>query len=228
VGYLNSKLAREVSRLTGWSGKIWERRYQAIPVSEEEAAQVARLRYLLAHGCKEDLVARVSDWPGVHCSHAFSEGKPLSGYWFDRTQECLARRRGEDLEPLRYATPESVTLSPLPCWQDLSWEVYRLRVAELVQASEESAAAERKRAGTQVLGSAAIRAQHPYTRPRRSKRSIAPRFHAATREVRRRLYDAYAMFVAAYRAAAEKLRAGDPAPPFPAGCFPPPLPFVSG
>src|SRR3954451_18623573 len=30
VGYFNSNLAREVGRLTGWTGKIWERRYQAI------------------------------------------------------------------------------------------------------------------------------------------------------------------------------------------------------
>ena len=44
MGNFNSKLAREVSRLTGWSGKIWERRYQAIVISEEERAQVERLR----------------------------------------------------------------------------------------------------------------------------------------------------------------------------------------
>jgi hypothetical protein len=48
VGYLNSNLAREVSRLTGWSGKIWERRYQAILVSEEESAQLERFSYILS------------------------------------------------------------------------------------------------------------------------------------------------------------------------------------
>jgi hypothetical protein len=39
----------------------------AIVVSDEEAAQVGRLRYILAHGVKENLVERVLDWPGVHC-----------------------------------------------------------------------------------------------------------------------------------------------------------------
>ncbi len=39
----NSKLAREVARLTGWKDKIWSRRYQAIVISDEEAAQVAQL-----------------------------------------------------------------------------------------------------------------------------------------------------------------------------------------
>src|SRR5690242_18804582 len=67
VGYFNSNLAREVARLTGWTGKIWERRYQAIVISEEEEAQVARLRYTLSHGVKENLVARLREWPGLHC-----------------------------------------------------------------------------------------------------------------------------------------------------------------
>jgi hypothetical protein len=34
---------------------------KAIPVSEQEAAQVDRLRYLLAHGVKEGLVAHARD-----------------------------------------------------------------------------------------------------------------------------------------------------------------------
>ena len=67
TGYFNSNLAREVGRLTGWTGKIWERRYQAIPISGEEEAQVARLKYVLSHGVKENLVARLREWPGLHC-----------------------------------------------------------------------------------------------------------------------------------------------------------------
>ena len=39
---------------------------------------------------------------------------------------------------------------------------------------------------------------------------------------------AWARFVACFRSAAEKLRVGDRAAPFPAGSFPPALPFVSG
>jgi REP element-mobilizing transposase RayT len=50
VGYFNSNLAREVSRKTGWTGKIWDRRYQAIVISNEEEAQAGRLRYILSQG----------------------------------------------------------------------------------------------------------------------------------------------------------------------------------
>ncbi|MFL6236966.1 MAG: hypothetical protein ACJ76N_27805 [Thermoanaerobaculia bacterium] len=46
--------------------------------------------------------------------------------------------------------------------------------------------------------------------------------------MRRELWDAYALFVAAYRDAAEKLRAGVRNVVFPAGSFPPALPFASG
>jgi REP element-mobilizing transposase RayT len=43
--YLNSNRAREVDRLVDWSDGIWSRRYQAIPVSGEEGAQISRLKY---------------------------------------------------------------------------------------------------------------------------------------------------------------------------------------
>jgi hypothetical protein len=56
-------------------------------VSDEEPAQVARLEYLLSHGCKEGLVERLADWPGVHCATALLTGDPVEGTWFDRTQE---------------------------------------------------------------------------------------------------------------------------------------------
>jgi hypothetical protein len=77
---------------------------------------------------------------------------------------------------------------------------------------------------------AAVLKQHPHERPNRPKKSYAPLVHAASRKVRRALYEdeEYRAFVAAYREAAEKLRAGDRAAIFPAGCFPPALPFVGG
>jgi REP element-mobilizing transposase RayT len=117
MGYVCSKLAREVGRLTGWREKIFSRRYQAILISEEESAQVERLRYLLSHGSKENLVPRPQDWPGVHCVDALLTGQPMEGTWFDRTKEYAARSRGEDVAPRRFATREVLELDPLPCWR---------------------------------------------------------------------------------------------------------------
>jgi hypothetical protein len=56
MGYVNSNFGREVARLRKWPDKVFSRRYQAILVSNEEGAQVERLRYVLGHGTKEDLV----------------------------------------------------------------------------------------------------------------------------------------------------------------------------
>ena len=226
--YACSNLAREVGRLTDWEGPVFAGRYHAIIVSPEEKAQVARLAYSLAQGCKEQLVERVRDWPGVHAARALLDGEALTGYWFDRSQEHAARRRGETFDRDRYATEETVELSRLPCWQHLSDEDYQKRVDELVQEIEKEAAAERQRTGKPVLGVAAILAQDPQYRPGFLDRSPAPLFLAASESMWRTLYEAYAWFVAAFRDAAEKLRAGDRAAPFPRGSFPPALPFVGG
>ena len=98
--YACSNLAREVGRLTDWEGSVFAGRYHAIIVSPEEQTQVARLAYCLAQGCKENLVERVLDWPGVHAAQALLDGKPLTGYWFDRSQEYKGAPPGGELRPL--------------------------------------------------------------------------------------------------------------------------------
>jgi hypothetical protein len=217
-----------VCRLSDWADKVWARRYRAIEVSDEPEAQRGRLKYILSHGVKEFLVEKVREWPGVHAARALLDDEPLEGLWFDRTQEYGARRRGEEHERDRFATPETVTLSPLPCWEHLSPEEQKDKVAELVREIEGEAAAQRAATGKTVLGRAAILKQHPHERPNRPKKSYAPFVHAASQKVRRELYEGYRAFVGAYREAADRLRAGDRAVVFPAGCFPPALPFVGG
>jgi len=224
--YFQTNAAREVARLTKWPDKIWSRRYEAIVVSDEPAAQVDRLRYVLANGVKEGLVARVEEWPGINMIKAVLDDEPIRGSWFDHTQEYRARLRGEDFEPRRYASEEIVVLSQLPCWRHLSREVYRELVVGLVREIEADAAAERKLSGREPLGPAAILRRHPHTRPAKIRKSPAPLFHAASKAARQTLREAYGYFLAAFREAAERLRTGDRLARFPNGCFPPGLPFV--
>ena len=226
MAYVNGNLAREAGKLHRWKDKFWARRYQGIVVSQEEAAQVDRLRYVLAHGCKEGLVESLTDWPGAHCVKPLLEGTSIEGTWFSRTQEYAARRRGEDFHARQYATPESFVLEPLPCWSHLPEEKRRALASELVDQIEAAAAAERERTGIYPPGPATILAQHPHDSPNRPKKSPAPRIHAATPAARRDFYEAYGWFFAAFRDAAEKLRAGDLGARFPPGSFPPALPFV--
>jgi hypothetical protein len=117
-------------------------------------------------------------------------------------------------------------LSQLPCWRHLAPEAYRSRVAELIRQIEATAAAERKKKGVEPLGVEKILTQDPETRPETLDRSPTPFIHAATRKIRKELWDAYGWFVAAYREAADRLRNGDRNAAFPPGSFPPHLPFV--
>src|SRR6185436_10505288 len=226
--YLNGNLAREVSRATGWTDKIWSRRYQAIVISDEEEVQIGRLEYILSHGVKEFLVAKVEQWPGIQCVTPLLTGAAVEGTWFDRTREYNARLRREEFDAKKYAFPQEVILSPLPCWKHLDSESYRAKIAHLAQEIENKARQEREAKRVKPLGPKAILAQNPFDRPEAPKKSPAPLFHAFRKGARKTLWEAYAWFVAAFREAAEKLRAGDLAAKFPIGSFPPHLPFVSG
>ena len=124
--YVNSNVARKVGRLHGWTGKFWSKRYSAIIVSDEEEAQVARLRYLLSQGVKEGLVERPEDWPGVHLARALHSGyeQISGGIWHDRSAQYRAetgagskRVRTVDFIEKNLA----IKLSPLPCWENLTW-----------------------------------------------------------------------------------------------------------
>jgi hypothetical protein len=197
-------------------------------VTGELAAQIERLRYLLAHGCKEGFVWTPGDWPGVHCIDALLHGKPLEGVWFDRTLEFEARRQGIEFGARDFTTTYTVNLSPLPCWRHLSEEQYRQAIAELLAEIEAEARLRFKESRREPAGVEFVRRQNPLSRPARSKRSPAPRVHAASKAARRAFKEAYRAFLAAFQRASEKLRAGDRSAEFPRYSFPPSLPFARG
>ena len=221
--HVDGNLSHELGRkeIHDWPGTLWSRRYEAIVVSDEPAAQVGRLRYHLAHGVKEGLVDRVKRWPGVHFAKSILGGKPLKGLWFNRTEEFAAKNRGEDFGRLKYAEEEELKLSQLPCWADLTPEQYRQRIAELVEEIEAEARADREARGVEPMGAEAILRQDPHARPNQTKKSPAPAYHAVSKAARKAFWEAYSAFVAAFREAADRLKAGDRTARFPAGSFPP-------
>ncbi len=228
MNHFNSNLAREAGRLADWREKFWSRRFQAIPISDEPQAQIERLAYILSHGVKEGLVQTLRDWPGVSVVPALLDGALLVGHWFNRSSEYAARQRGQSFHRLDFATEYTLKLEQLPCWAHLTPQQYRERIAALVASIESRAAEVREAMGRPVLGPEAVCAQKRHDRPAKPKKSPAPLFHAASKNVRLEFYRAYGEFVGAFRTAAEKLRAGVRDVVFPAGSFPPALPWVSG
>ncbi|WP_239013969.1 hypothetical protein [Archangium violaceum] len=67
-----------------WSGGFWARRYSAELVLDD-AALMGRQRYVLAHGVKEGLVDRCTEWPGP-ARRLFR--------WFTWTKRWRQRGRG--------------------------------------------------------------------------------------------------------------------------------------
>ncbi len=236
--FVNGNLAREAGRLNNWHGKFWADRYHLIPISPEPEALIGRLRYVLSNTVKENLVAHVSEWEGLHCAEALIDGKPMPGMWYDRAieyettrqAERKAARNGKPIEQVSrgdFMTPYELKLAPLPCWSKLPTAAVRKKIAEMVVEIETEAASRREELGVEPLGMEKIRNQDPLQRPICSKHSPKPACHAASRNMRKRFRQAYGAFVAMYQEASLLVRIGKvTAAVFPKGSFPPSLPFV--
>jgi hypothetical protein len=223
-----ARLAFEVGRLQGWEGPVFPTRYRSSPVTDEEAAQVQWLRYVLAHGCKEGLVARPADWPGVHAATALAEGRSLEGHWIDRSALCEARRRRQEPDLAAFRHRAEVCFAPLPCWAAVPAAAYRDKIRDLLNEIECEHAPPRDHPEPRVMGAAAVTRQPPHTPVPRPARRRAPWVLAATRAARQAIVQAYRDFTLAFREAARRLKEGGRDVVFPPWSFPPPLPRPSG
>jgi hypothetical protein len=182
---------------------------------------VARLRYLYSQGVKENLVACPDQWPGASSVSVRLRGyDTIEGDWIDRS----AMHRVPAGRPRRerdFRSAESVELSPLPAWAHLSRIEYREHVRQLVADIRHEARARCELQGTRPLGIEAVISIDPWSRPADSKRTPAPRFHAATRRVYLQMRRSYVRFLEVYREASRRFREGELGVRFPAGCFPP-------
>lgn len=191
VGYIKRNISEELGRRHKWRGPLWERRYDAIVVADDDS-QVGRLHYILEQGCKEGLVASPREWPGVHCVEALCDGAPMRGTWLDRSALYLARRRKDGVERSQFEQVYPVHLSPLPCWRGLSEFERRTRCTAMVTSIEGQTASNNAAHDRRPVGAALVRAQNPHRPPRSSSRSPAPLVHVASKRVRE-------IFRAAYR-----------------------------
>jgi hypothetical protein len=98
-------------------------------------------------------------------------------------------------------------------------ELQKKRIEEIACEIEEETTARIEEKGIHPLGADAIRRQSPDTISPRSKKSPAPLFLAASKRVRDDLRIAYYSFLAAFREAAEELKAGNRNALFPKGAF---------
>ena len=159
-----------------------------IPIAGDPASLEARFRYCCAQGTKEDLVVTPCDWPGLTGVHSLTEGAPLEGWWYDRTQEAASRARNEKFTKHAFATKYEVQMSPLPHWQAIEASAFRGRAKEII---DDIAAEAIARRGDKVLGAEAVMAYSPMHRGDGSEQSNAPICHA----VGKRAFDVLRAFI---------------------------------
>jgi len=223
TGYFQSKIAKEVCRLHGWSDKVWARRYKHFVMIDEDA-QAEGFRYLLRNSCKEGLVDSPLHWPGVHCAKALVQGmRSVAGKWLNRTRLWAARQRNREISTRDFEEPETLELTALPVWSEMTEKAYTEHVADLIEEVERETAEQHREAGTKPLGEKAILRQSPHRRPSRLEWRPAPFVHASTKAARLAFRAAYNAFVAACATATDRLRATGDTSAFPAGAFLPPI-----
>lgn len=222
--YTRSNISKEIKRLHGLPYDIFEKRVSVLPIAPDEDSQVARLRYVLAQGTKENLVKSPRDWLGATGVHQLENDKELHGWWFDRTAESAARRRKETFGKYKYATRYTVKLSPVPAWQDK--DDWRGRVTKVV---DQIAADRTAEFPGRPLGWHRVVAYSPRHFPKKFKKSRSPMVLAASKPAYDALRRVQRAFNEAFEAAAARLRENpDKDPKFPPYAFPPGAPMTPG
>lgn len=219
--YLLSNIAKKIGRLVNWTGALWQRRFSAEPVLDDGAAE-GRLKYILAHGVKEGLVARVRDWPGLSCLPQMLGAAKRVFRWFHwsrRWNRGRLKEGGSDLLSGRWAEPVELELHPIPSWGRLTPTARVKAATAMVQVIEDEGSARPRR----LLGRRGVERQSPHSRPAMAKRTPRPLCHTSLRELRQSFLEAYRAFEAAYRRASERFRAGEPSIRFPPLAFRPPF-----
>lgn len=205
--YFLGNVARKVGRLTHWSGALWQRRFSAEAVLDDEAA-LGRLEYILAHGVKEGLVRHPSEWPGVSCLQLLLDGGSETHRfyrWSERWKKGVLKEGGEMLLDPRWAEEVSLSLTPIPSWIGLSPEMRRANIESMIDRIVEDGAA----AHEAVLGVDRVRAQDPHCRPVRFRKSPRPPCHASTRPTRDEYLASVALWTSAYAVASAAFRGGE-------------------
>ena len=209
VEHLHKFTAKSINCLRG----RWENLWSCEPVCqvrlEEPADVIDKLVYAATNPVKDHLVERVEHWPGVNGLADLLEGR------------SRVVRRPRHFFRADGPMPESVTLElTLPAALGDPDEVRR-QIRERVAAVEQEAAAARRRAGKTVLGRRAVlrqswRSQPASSAPRRG--GLRPRVAARSKWARIEALLRNRVFLASYREAYTRWRAGLPAV-FPAGTY---------
>jgi hypothetical protein len=131
LDYVHSNIARQLNQLRKREGVFWSRRGAVIAVLDG-AAQIERLRYLLAQGPKSKLVASPKDWPGACSTPALLGDMTVRASYRSLDRVRRNAQRAQPRPEAELAEDVAFTLTPLPVWADLDADARRAKVAALI------------------------------------------------------------------------------------------------
>lgn len=210
LAHFHKLVAKHQNALRGRWEAMWASEQTSVVELVEPEDVFEKMVYALTNPVAGHLVERVHQWPGVSSLAATIADKPLTA----NRPEVFFRADGD--------MPATVSV-PLVLPSELTADsraTFIKRLQERIAEAEKSAADERRHSGRQIVGRAAVGAQHwnDYPRSREPRRVLDPRI--ACKNTWRRI-EALArnkIWLEAYRRAREAFLAGT-ALAFPHGTF---------
>jgi hypothetical protein len=165
-----------------------------------------KLIYAVTNPVKDQLVAKLTHWPGLDCPTAIEQNHPLVA----SKPRCFFR------DQTHLPETESLTFVRPPGFEHLPHAAWITLLRDRIRAIEAYAAAERVRTGGHVLGRKGILRQHWDDSPRSQepRRQLSPRVAARNKWARIEALARNKAFLDAYRAARAAFLCGV------ATCFP--------
>jgi hypothetical protein len=211
IEHFHKLLAKSMNSLRGRWENFWSSEQTSVLRLVDDVDVLDKMVYALTNPVKDNLVAKVVDWPGINGFDAIIGGRSITAVRPDH----FFREDG----PM----PASVTLSfgrPSQ-FAAMSHDEYAVLLKRRVQAAEAEAEAKRRTTGARVLGRQAVLDQDWRDSPCSSepRRELNPRVAAKDKWSRIEALQRNKEFGNVYRRAFEALRSGMKNVLFPAGTY---------
>jgi REP element-mobilizing transposase RayT len=221
MAYLDSLLARSLNAIRGRSGTVFEKHYNLVVVTGEEAV-LEHAKYTLANPCAAHLVRRSRHWKGFS-SRSMRYGQPVTfkrpklGLWRKPMDEPNHRMKAMDPgrakrrhKPSKLPETVQFTLHRPPVREGLTDDEVRAEVLRRLDEREMELIRERSKQGIQVAGMDKVLAQKWYSFPGAPEDMFktTPKVSGRSKWLRIEALGRLAWFEQAYRRARERFAQG--------------------
>jgi hypothetical protein len=211
IEHFHKLLAKCMNTLRGRWENFWSSEQTSVVRLVDTNDVLDKMVYALTNPVKDNLVARVTDWPGVNSFEALISGESISAV----RPDFFFREDG----PM----PESVTLTfgRPPQLSGMSTDEFASELRARIEAVEADTAAKRSATGGSVFGKVAVLGQDWRDSPtsHAPRRELSPRVAAKNKWSRIEVLRRRKEFLDFYRTAFEAFRRGIKDVLFPAGTF---------